>query len=179
MVSGPEWGSEDRVTDLRNMIAQAVDRMPDQDVANVFKNLMAAARQDDLTLAATVRENIVIIGFALMAFGGGLKRASGKRPRGRPKKNPLGEIDCRRAYLCWFAVRLYRDLTGEDREITNREAIEFARFFENHAGLPQAQCAFLPTAKDETIEESVSRGKTKLGFSDAWTCKKCEEILEA
>lgn len=179
MVTEPDWESEARVTELRDMIGRAVDMMPDQNVANVFKKLMAAARQDDLTLAATCRENIIIIGFALMAFGGSLKRASEKKPRGRPKKNPLGEIDCQRAYRCWFAVRLYRELTGESREISNREAIELARFFENHAGTPQDDCVFLRMTKNETIEESVSRGKAKLGFSDSWTCKTCEELLSA
>lgn len=179
MTSEPEWGSEERIMDMRVIIGQAVESMPDKEAASVLKKLMAAAAQDDLTLASTVRENIVHIGLALMVFGESMKRIKVKRRRGRPAKGNFADIDCRRAFMCWFAVRWYRETTGRDIEMTNREAIAVAEFLEFQASPPEPDPIFRSMTTGGTIEESVSRGKTKLGFSGPWTSKTCEEIFAA
>lgn len=139
---------------------------------NAITRLTQAAEKGDAELGATARELLPLLCFGLMALGKGFADALEKKGKGRPKVNRFGDIDCRRAFLCWNAVRIVKGTTH-----TNRAALRIARLIETLANVPPEEAAFPKHVTDETLEQSVSRGKKKLGFTDAWTCQICEEIL--
>lgn len=155
----------------RDYVAEAIALVPDPDPGNALIRLMEAARDDDITLAETVRELMPLLVFGLMSLNKDILRLQSKKPRGRPKKSELGNADSFRAYQSWHIVT-----SLNLNHLSNREVIEIGRQLEAYAGIPQDERAFPSHLDIPTLEQSVSRGKTRLGFTGPWECQLCEEI---
>ncbi|MFA9229652.1 MAG: hypothetical protein ACEQSU_02730 [Microgenomates group bacterium] len=156
----------------KKLITKALATVSNLDVGNAHERLVIAAQGDDSALASTVREMLPLLYFGLLALDKQLSIAATKKRRGRPSKDPLSDMDSFRAFQCWHAVKRF----GRP-DWTNREALDLATLIENLVGIPAKEAAFSKHVTRETLEESLSRGKSKLGFSDQWACATCDEIL--
>jgi hypothetical protein len=111
-----------------------------------------------------------------------MERYSAKRPKGRPKVEALASQDARRAFRLWEAVKMLREFEKahglESTAVSNRNLIEAQMKVEPRifAGEPD-EWLFPTTVAFETLEQSVSRGKTKLKIDPDWQSELCEEIL--
>lgn len=139
-----------------------------------FDRLMRAADMDDATLGATTRALLPLLAVGLMGLEKDLADIRSKRPRGRPAKPDLADLDCCRAYTCWAIVRR---LGGAS--LSNQKAIERMQEIEEAIGIPLTEQIFPRTTDNASLEQSLSRGKTKLGFTGKWTCSTCERIYDA
>lgn len=158
----------------RDLIAEAIALVPDPDPAKALTRLLDAAREDDITLAQTVRELMPLLAFGLLSLGKTVAEIQAKRPRGRPRKGELGDVDCFRAYQGWHIAT-----SLNLRHLSSREVIEVGRQLEAHLRIPLQERAFPQHLDTPTLEQSVSRGKTRLGFTGPWECQRCEEIKAA
>lgn len=96
-----------------------------------------------------------------------------KKGPGRPAEGVT--VDVRRAVaLWWFAHGLAAHIRGEPRDstkpakITARELIRLAQII-------SADPALFPY-RDNTIEQSVSRGKKALGIDRHWLSETCDKL---
>jgi hypothetical protein len=144
------------------------------DPRDVCDRLMAAAKSNDSELGAEARKLLPIIGIYLLAQAWALDKSKGQRPRGRPTSTAFGGIDGWRAYEAWRIVKLVKRPA-----MSNGEAIALHRKISEHLGLPKAEQPF-HGGSDESLAQSLSRGRSKLGMSDAtlerWKCVYCEKI---
>jgi hypothetical protein len=95
-----------------------------------------------------------------------------KRPRGRPRKEPLETTDAFRAFTLW---RLAQHLDEDARRrISSRALVTFARQVEASLDVPQEERAF--PVMTEAFDRSVSEGKKLLEIDNAWNSSVCEKI---
>mgnify|MGYP006883068555 CR=1 FL=1 len=113
-------------------------------------------------------------GFLLEA-GQAIKNVASKKS-GRPQLAPYQHIDCRRAYAIWEHVNTYID--EQDRsKLSNRGLIRRLQKLEaKHAQLVSKRQSRLFPITTESLETSVSRGKSTLKIDQTWSSEVCEKL---
>lgn len=146
--------------EVKAALSAALGRSETTDPAEVLRQLMEASQQDDAALGAAVRRQFSVIGLCLLAISWGVDARMTRRPRGRPSVAPLGDLDCRRAFCAWCAVNLIGN-----RQMSNLQAIKLCSEIEEIDGTLEAERLF-KHADQASLEQSVSRGRTKVGMAD-------------
>ncbi|MGY6634843.1 MAG: hypothetical protein ACXIU8_14040 [Alkalilacustris sp.] len=99
-----------------------------------------------------------------------------KRPAGRPTKDRLLTKDAVRAFAVWrMCYALRHDVLGKpEAHITARELVRLIRQVEASLEVPR-HCQLF-ARPDETVEPSITRGKSTLEIGDDWNSALCEEL---
>jgi hypothetical protein len=87
----------------------------------------------------------------------------------------LQDIDSRRAFQLWSTANQIRELTGF-ANMTNRRLIEIVQRVEGKMGIPIKERGFPTSTTWASLEQSVSRGKVKLGITGYWESDLCKKI---
>jgi hypothetical protein len=113
-------------------------------------------------------------GFSLEA-GQAMKNVASKKS-GRPQLAPYQHIDCRRAYAIWDHVNTYIEEQNRSK-LSNRGLIqELQKLETKHAQLVSKRQSLLFPITTESLETSVSRGKTALKIDQTWSSEVCEKL---
>ncbi len=114
---------------------------------------------------------LILLGYAQEQNVLAKRRLLESRPAvGRPSKGKLGDIDCFRAFSIWRVAQVVRPV----RPHTNREWIEIMLQLADQGVVERH---VFPRNKGLTLEQSVSRGKSKLSISANWlNSEVCEKL---
>ena len=99
---------------------------------------------------------------------------------GRPRKQrqSLEEVDEQRAFsLWWFIHGLAVKPRGTARNFSKPVKIKTRHAIELIQNVPDAKALF-PIIGEHTLEQSVSRGKKKLGIDRGWLSETCEKLAD-
>lgn len=99
-----------------------------------------------------------------------------RKPVGRPPKSTLRSDDVLRALCAWDFVRRTRiRKSNPDLNMTNREVIRLLVLLETKLEMPFADRLF--GASSDTLETSLSRGRTLLEIDKFWNSEVCAKLL--
>ena len=149
------------------------------DPNEALKLIIAASMQGDAALGAATRKLMPLIGLALLAASWGAARQMNKVPKGRPRSGMFGDRDCWRAYSAWLAIKVAGGIM-----MSNREAIALCREIDGKLHIREKEQAFSSraSAAETSLEQSLSRGRTKLGMDDTaadrWKSAVCEDLFK-
>lgn len=114
--------------------------------------------------------------FGKLAFEHKLLSDALRKPVGRPPKSILRSDDVLRALYAWDFVRRTRiRKSNPDLNMTNREAIQLLTLLETELKMPIEDRLF--GASSDTLETSLSRGRTMLKIDKFWQSEVCAKLL--
>ncbi len=90
------------------------------------------------------------------------------KKKGRKKLSPRFNINCRRALICYWKVHFASD--REANSWTNRELLAWAT--------TDKRVSRLFRSVENTLETSLSKGKSELGINDNWESPVCEKFWQ-
>lgn len=94
-----------------------------------------------------------------------------KKKAGRKQLGKYQSIDCRRALALWEYVQL--SYPKKDRnKLTTRQLIDDLQNIEESSG----QASGLFSKMVNSLEQSVSRGRSQLKIDEHWNCIVCEKL---
>lgn len=164
-------GERDDLTEIMEAIASSETL----DSHEIFERLISASKLDDAGLGAEVRKVLPMVALSVLALAKQLDKQDARRPRGRPTGVEFAGRDCWRAYVAWLAVRFFGNPMT-----SNRDAIALARKLSAALGLAGNEQAFYGVS-EESLEQSLSRGRSRLGMVETpdgrWKCEHCEKVL--
>jgi hypothetical protein len=165
--------------ELKPRLADLLARLETGNPSEALDLIIAASKQGDAALGAATRKLMPLIGLALLAASWGVTRQMNKVPKGRPRSGKLGDRDCWRAYSAWRAVKVAGGIT-----MSNQEAIALCREIDVILQTREEEQAFSSRAcaAETSLEQSLSRGRTKLGMDDTavdrWKSAACEDLFK-
>jgi hypothetical protein len=97
-----------------------------------------------------------------------------KRPAHRPRKHPFETKDFHRAFIAWGVLRVLRDTEGPDAKMSTREIVLLSKRAERKRDQPRNKRIW--DSDQNSLEQSVARGKALLEIDANWQSEVCEKL---
>ncbi|MEX3314017.1 hypothetical protein [Sulfitobacter sp. PS-8MA] len=116
---------------------------------------------------------LILLGYAQEQNILAKRRLAEVRPGvGRPRKGKFGDIDCFRAFMIWKVAKTLKPV----HPYSNREWVGMMQQLADQGAVERH---VFPRNEGLTLEQSVSRGKSKLSISQNWLDSEvCEKLQE-
>lgn len=122
----------------------------------------------------TASRETLLAYIAILLEGASAAGAKVRRARGRQATVfSLWNTDAKRAWIIWWYIRQRQEAgSGAAETMTVAQLIKEVRL------LPEGHKLFFNDRSDSTnLEQSISRGKKKLGIDKNWVSEACEKML--